>query len=332
VSETNGWTRRMFLERGALAATALTLPGALSACGSDGGGEGSATEIAFSHANSGTPVATAVQEFASERAKQVDAKMLFGNPQLREDVQVQEVETWITQGVPAMCVFPVVVESVLPLVQRAREKDIVFTSYALKLDGANGAVLFSHEESGRALGEHAVGWITEHLGGRGKALLLGARSASPDLQPRVEIPRQLLTEQTDVTIVGEQDATDPTKGLQVTEAVLRSHPDLDIVIGLNDDGALGAMRAFINAGKDPSKVYIGGQDGGLEALQAIQDGGFYKASAALSLRDIGRAVVDLNAELLESGGERDVDVPIKLIAQDRTEHLEQALTEWRQAQ
>ncbi|HMJ01789.1 MAG TPA: hypothetical protein VK506_02545, partial [Conexibacter sp.] len=97
--------------------------------------------------------------------------------------------------------------------------------------------------------------------------------------------------------------------------------------------ALGAMRAFINAGKDPSKVYIGGQDGGFEALQAIQDGGFYKASAALSLRDIGRAVVDLNAELLDAGGgERDVDVPIKLIAQDRTEHLEQALTEWRQAQ
>lgn len=330
MSEANGWTRRVLLQRSASAATALAVPSVLAACGSSGGKD-EPLRIAFSHANSGTPVATAVQQFAQQRANEVGAKMLFGNPQLREDVQVQEVETWITQSVPAMCVFPVVIKSILPLVKRARDKKLVFTSYALKLDGANGAVLFSHEESGRALGEHVVAWVNAHLGGKGKALVLGAKSASPDLQPRVDIPRQLLTQQTQVTIVGEQDATDPTKGLQVTEAVLRSHPDLDIVIGLNDDGALGAMRAFINAKKDPSKVYIGGQDGGKEALQAIKDGGFYKATAALSLRDIGRAVVDLNQELVKSGGEKDVNVPIKLIAQDRPQYLDQALKEWGQA-
>jgi len=329
VSGSMGSTRRTFLQRSALAATALAVPGALQACGSDAADE--SLRIAFSHANSGTPVATAVQQFAKQRADEVDATMLFGNPQVREDVQVQEVETWITQSVPAMCIFPVVIKSILPLVKRARDKKLVFTSYALKLDGANGAVLFSHEQSGKALGEHAVAWINEHLGGKGKALLLGAESASPDLQPRVEIPRKLLSEQTHVTIIGEQDATDPTKGLQVTEAVLRSHPDLDIVIGLNDDGALGAMRAFINAKKDPAKVYIGGQDGGLEALRAIKDGSYYKATAALSLRDIGRAVVDLNKQLVASGAEKDVGVPIKLIAQDRTQYLAQALEEWSQA-
>ena len=324
----SGWTRRTLLERGALAAAGLATPALLSACGASSGGK---ERIAFSHANSGTPVATAVQRFASQRAAASDVKMLFGDPQLKEDRQVQEVETWITQSVPAICVFPVTLDSIVPLVRRARDKQLVFTSYALKLPGANGAVLFSHAESGRKLGEHAVQWINTHLGGRGKALILGAKSASPDLQPRVTIPRQLLTEQTHVTIIGEQDATDPTTGLQVTEAVLRAHPDLNIVIGLNDDGALGAMRAFVNAGKDPSKVYIGGQDGGLEALKAVQAGGFYKATAALSLRDIGYAIVDLNKRLIKTKGEGDVNVPIRLIAQDQKQYLAQALKEWGQA-
>jgi hypothetical protein len=36
----------------------------------------------------------------------------------------------------------------------------------------------------------------------------------------------------------------------------------------------------------------------------------------------------LNKELVISGGEDDVNVPIKLIAQDKTEFLDQALKEW----
>jgi ABC-type sugar transport system substrate-binding protein len=328
-----GATRRDFLRRVAAGSAALPLSGLLAACGEDepsgAGAAGGLKKMAFSHSNSGTPVVDAVQRFAGERADKLGIDMLFGNPELKVEAQVREVETWITQRVPAICVFPVVVDALEPFAQRARDDGLIFTSYAVSMKNASGAVLFSHEQSGRIIGEHAVKWVNEHLGGKAKVLLLGAGTASPDLQARIDIPKRLLTEQTEAKIVAEQDGVEPTAGLQVTETVLRSHPDLDVVIGLNDDGALGAMRAFINAGKDTEKCYIGGQDGGLEALKAIKDGGFYKATAALSLRDIGYGIVDLNSRLAKDGGEGDIDVPPRLIAQDETGYLEDALAEWR---
>jgi ribose transport system substrate-binding protein len=330
-------SRRRFLQTAGAGALAVAAGPTLLACGDDGGGGASGgggdklDKLAFSHANSGTPVATTVQRFAEQRADEVGAELLAGNPQLKVETQIQEVETWLTQGVSAMCIFPVTVEAFEPLAKRARDAGIVFTTYAVELKNSDGAVLFSNEQSGEIIGKHAVKWINEHLGGEGEVLLLGAGSASPDLQPRIDIPKKLIQEQTNAKIVAEQDGVDPTAGLQVTETVLRSHPNLNIVVGLNDDGALGAARAFQNAGKDPAKTYIGGQDGALDALKAIQQGGFFKASAALSLKQIGYGVVDLNAQLVEKGagkGKKNIEVPPRLVAQDDKRYLKDSLAEW----
>jgi ABC-type sugar transport system substrate-binding protein len=330
--------RRGFLRTMGAGALAVAAGPTLIACGDDsgggatagGGGGGKLEELAFSHANSGTPVATAVQRFAEKRADEVGAELLAGNPQLKVETQIQEVETWITQGVNAMCVFPVTVEAFEPLAKRARDAGIVFTTYAVELENSDGAVLFSNEQSGEIIGKHAVKWINENLGGEGEVLLLGAGTASPDLLPRIEIPKKMIQEQTNAKVVAEQDGVDPTAGLNVAETVLRSHPNMNIVIGLNDDGALGAARAFQNAGKDPAKTYVGGQDGALDALKAIEKGGHFKATAALSLKDIGVGVVDLNEQIVTNGakGKKNLEVPPRLVAVDEKKYLQDSLAEW----
>ena len=84
----------------------------------------------------------------------------------------------------------------------------------------------------------------------------------------------------------------------MTKATLTAHPDLSVVIGLNDDGILGAVQAFEQAGKDPTKVFLSGNDGTREALEAIQAGGYLTGTAALSIDAITKAVVDLNIQLI----------------------------------
>ena len=53
-----------------------------------------------------------------------------------------------------------------------------------------------------------------------------------------------------ITIVAtiNQDAADATAGLKAAEAVLKQYPNLNIIIGINDDSAVGALRAVDSAG------------------------------------------------------------------------------------
>ena len=58
-------------------------------------------------------------------------------------------------------------------------------------------------------------------------------------------------------------------------------------------------------------------DGQIEALELIADGGgengIYRASGALILDDLGRAVADLPADLLEGGEESILELPYEVI-------------------
>ena len=71
-------------------------------------------------------------------------------------------------------------------------------------------------------------------------------------------------------------------------AALQGNPDINAVIGQNDEGALGALGAFAAAGKElPCLTETGGND---EVLAAVKDGKIY-ASVALQFAGRHGAVV-----------------------------------------
>lgn len=93
---------------------------------------------------------------------------------------------------------------------------------------------------------------------------------------------------------------------------MRAHPDLRVVIGINDDAAIGALRAFENAGIDLSGVYIAGQDGTVEGLQAVKDGGAYRASAAILLDELAASIIDNSLNAITGEGDTDYETPVEL--------------------
>ena len=142
----------------------------------------------------------------------------------------------------------------------------------------------------------AVAWINKN--DPHAKVLVHTQSTLPVNKPRYQVPIDEIKARTKATIVATQDADTQDQGLTVTKAILTAHPDLSVVIGLNDDGALGAAQAFKLAGKDPKKVFISGNDGTLEALEAIKQGGFLKGTAALPIDGFAKAVVDLDLRLI----------------------------------
>jgi len=123
----------------------------------------------------------------------------------------------------------------------------------------------------------------------------------------------------------EAESVDETSGLEATETFLQQKPDLAMVIGINDAGALGAYQALTAAvadGRDPNSIFVGGMDGQIEALELIADGGgdggIYRASGALILDDLGRAVADLPADLLEGKKVSILELPYEVITPNDT--------------
>ncbi len=103
----------------------------------------------------------------------------------------------------------------------------------------------------------------------------------------------------DFEVVATATAGDPPAGLEAAETWLQAYPGLDMIVGINDGGALGAYQAVIAADKnDPNTFFVGGIDATDEALASIAEGGAYQATVdqqpfemgALCVRELVAAI------------------------------------------
>jgi ribose transport system substrate-binding protein len=86
---------------------------------------------------------------------------------------------------------------------------------------------------------------------------------------------------------------------KMKEAIATFGDKIDLVYGLNDAMALGALKALREAGL--ARVMIIGIDGQKEAYAEIEKGGQYKATVINNPAEITRKAVDLLVDHIKSG-------------------------------
>ena len=270
--------------------------------------------IAFSHIVSEAVVVKAVRSFADVRAADLGCiTMLHDNTTGGNlEQQTAALDTWINQGVDAIVLLPVDAASIAPYKERADAAGIAMSTYAFPIEGFCGNAGFDATQSGELIADEAIKWAKTAYPNGGAKALVSSLSALPLLAPRWEVPIKKLKD-AGIEVVATQDGADIASGLEITETTLQAHPDLAIVIGLNDDFAVGAYQAFKNAKIPAEKVFIGGQDGSLEGLEAIKEGEHYKASSAILLDQLGASIVDISLACITGEGETNVATPAKLV-------------------
>ncbi len=259
-----------------------------------------------------------LKRFAEQRAKKRGYELKYTADDEDLQKQTQNVQTWVTQKIPAIVSYPLEPASMEPLAQQARSNCTAFVSYASPLKNQDASVLFSGVQSGKALGTTALDWAKKHKGPV-KVLVLSDRDLAVGAQRDDGLKSVFPGGASNIQVISNQKAGTRSDGEQITRTVLQAHPDLDMVLGYDDDVALGAQQAFLNAGKSPKDpgIFIGGQDGSKDGLQAVSKGGIYRVSVAVRIRDIGYAVTDVAADLLEGKKNKGVNVPpVALTATD----------------
>ncbi|HEX4993111.1 MAG TPA: D-ribose ABC transporter substrate-binding protein, partial [Rubrobacteraceae bacterium] len=280
--------------------------------GEGGGGDGGGQRIGLSISTLNNPFFVSLRDGAQQAADEAGVELIISDAQNDAATQQDDVQNFVTQEVDAILVNPVDSEAVVPAVQAANQADIPVIALDRGASGGEIATLIASDnvEGGRLAGEELI----ELVGSGPVAQLEGIPGASPT-RDRGQGFEEAINAQDAVELVASQTANfDRAEGLNVTENVLQSSPEIKGIFAQNDEMALGAVRALGNrAGTD---VKIVGFDAVEDALKAIQDGKM-NATVAQQPDRIGSLGVENAMKVIEGESvDENIPVPVKLVTEE----------------
>ena len=291
--------------------------------------------IAFSYGNETAGIYPIVAGPARLQAEARGYEFIEGAANGDCPKQVDDVENFIVQQVDAIVVLPLCgVEPLQPTIDKAVAAGIVVVGYSTPVPGGSAAIVYQNVEGATKVANEALRWLDEDFTGDADDfswVLFTFDQCGSACTQRTDPIREIIVDATGVVPL-EAAIVAEAPGLEATETFFQANPNLAMVIGINDAGALGAYQAVlaqIEAGRDPSEFFIAGMDGQNEALELLAagggEGGIYRASGALILDELGKAVANLPIDIVEGNRRDNLELPYELITPDKGERAAEIL-------
>jgi ABC-type sugar transport system substrate-binding protein len=186
------------------------------------------------------------------------------------------VNSFITQGVDAIVIAPLVETGWDPVLRQAKRAHIpvILTDRTIKTDDESLFACFIGSDFYQE-GRMAADWLAKYSGGKGAIVELQGTAGSAPANERRKAFADALAKYPGLKIIDSQSGNfERSGGKQVMEAFLKKHGNaINIVYAHNDDMALGAALAIEEAGLKPGKdITIVSIDAIREGVQAVADG------------------------------------------------------------
>ena len=259
-----------------------------------------------------------VPQAAQERAKQLGLPVEVFDSETKADRQIAAIENFVSKGarVIAVCVIdPKVIEAA---VKEAAAQGVFVVQYAGRDLAVNGiGISIEDADLGCAAGEIAGDLIVKEKGGHATVAILHYPDL-PNVVVRADnIERCLKQKAPEAVVVGRYLGGTPENGLRSMETALQAHPEIDVVVSINDAGAYGAVNALEAAGKDPKTTIVVGIDAEAQAKDLIKQGKFMRGTVDTSPAKTGEMIVDAAVKLLSgSTAPKAIRVPVTKITAD----------------
>jgi inositol transport system substrate-binding protein len=227
--------------------------------------------------------------------------------------QVEQVESFIAQGVDAIILNPCEVEASSAAVQKAQAAHIPIINVNSATSAAPTAFVGSDDaESGRIAMKH----IAEKLGGKGNLFVIHGYMGQAAQIQRDKGAKEVLKAYPGIKLVAEQTGEwDRAKAMSLTENWIQSHGDkIDAIFAHNDEMGMGAVKALENANRN-EKVVVVSIDAIADAVQAVKKGSL-DATVFQNARVQGGQAIETAVKAAKGQPyEKEVLVPFKLITQ-----------------
>ena len=222
-------------------------------------------------------------------------ELRFSSADNSDERQIEQIDQFVRDGIDLLIVAPNQVATVTPAIDRAYDSGIPVIVFDRKTNTEKFTAYIGadNREMGRMMGEY----VAAQLKGRGHVLeIMGLRGSSPAIE-RHEGFVEVLGNYPDIDLVASLQGD--WTGESAYEAVSQYDGDLssiDYVFGQNDRMAMGARRAFENAGHTALFCGIDGLPGESGGIELVRDS---LLTASCIYPTHGDEVLQLAVDILE---------------------------------
>jgi ribose transport system substrate-binding protein len=253
-----------------------------------------------------------LQDAMQKKADELGVDLRIQSCERNVATQRQQIQDFIVKKVDAMVVCPADSAAIGGAIKEANKAAIpVFTADIAADEGEVVCHIASNNEmGGRLIGEYLV----KALGGKGEIAIIDLPTVT-SVQDRVRGFREAVAKAPGIKIVANPSGGGVRdEAFKQTENVLRAHPNIRAIFGINDDSALGAVAAIEKAGRKDIMVF--GYDATEEARKQILSGGLLKADAVQYPRKIGETTIETIVKYLR-GEQVPKQIPIEVGVVDK---------------
>ncbi len=232
------------------------------------------TDITIGLANQTLAVTfpVAIGNGARKAAEELGIKLVELDSQNKEDLQSNQVQDLIAQGVDGIVLVPITPSTAIGLVDQAANAGIpVGTAHGyVGDDPANNysKLAFAILEDETATGAQAAQIALDALPDGGEVGIITGQAGFAENVNRTTLFKSTLEETGKFTIVSEQPGDwSKEKGLAACQNMLAGNPDIALFYAISDDMAVGCSEAIKAASSDAKVIGVGGSKLGIEAVE-----------------------------------------------------------------
>ena len=211
--------------------------------------------------------------------------------------QTSQVEAFISQGVNFIVLQATDAAGLTPAVKKAEQNGIPVITLNQDVAGVHsGFVGMGHY----AMGVEVAQGMAEQLGGKGKIVVLeGVQGTGANIQRMAGFNDELKKHPDMVVVANQSAAFDRKKGHDVFQTILQGQPQIDGVFGVNDEMALGAAQAAVEANRRKG-IRFWGADGELDMFKGIKSG-LVDGVSAIAANAVPDTVMFIGCWLMTAG-------------------------------
>lgn len=247
-----------------------------------------------------------LEKTAKETAESNGLEFLVADADGDSARQLQQIETFVSQGVSAIVYAPVDASATTDIVAEAHNSGIPVVCIELCLEDLTNVdawVQFDQVKAGYDLAVLAGQFLNENYGGEGKVAVLW-EPGNLVHQLRYEGWKKGIAETApNAVLVAEQDGkSNRDISFSIAENVLTAHPDTVIWYPMVEEMAFGVIAALDGAGIDPATVAVYTEGWGQETLDNMAGAKPYLKGAVITPSTIlASASVQAVADYLNDG-------------------------------
>ncbi len=203
------------------------------------------------------------------KATELGAELNIVAAQEKTDVQLGQVENFISQKVDAIVVIPVDTDAAGPMTEKAQAAGIPLVYVNRRPSDLPTGVPYVGSDSLYA-GTVEMEALAKLVDGKGNVVILQGDPANEAAILRTKGCKDVVAKNPGMKVTKEQAGNwYREEGLSIMENWIQTGEQIDVVCANNDEMALGAIQALKNASM-LDKVVVGGVDATGDALAAMQ--------------------------------------------------------------